>query len=64
VGANTEIPYRNVGAIGHFVHSMTKFVRQEAFEISGEHLKVDPTAFDANANLLQAARHDFMAPAR
>lgn len=64
VGANTEIPYRNVGAIGHFVHSMSKFVRQEGFEISGEHLKVDPTAFDAKANLLQVARYDFVKPAR
>jgi hypothetical protein len=35
-----------------------RFVRQEGFEISGEHLRVDPTAFDPKANLVSVDRFD------
>jgi hypothetical protein len=53
----------NVGVAGHTTirsvnFSSYAFVRQEGFEILGEHLRVDPTAFDAKANLVSVDRFD------
>jgi hypothetical protein len=53
----------NVGVAGHTTirsvdFSSYAFVREEGFEISGEHLRVDPTAFDAKANLVSVDRFD------
>jgi hypothetical protein len=53
VAGETRIPYEH-----KVIPARSEFVRHEAFEISGEHLTVDPTAFDAKANLGSVNRYD------
>jgi hypothetical protein len=60
------IPYRNSDGdpVRPVDYSKYRFVRKDSFEISGEHLRVDPTAFDAKANLVSVSRSDAIEWAR
>jgi hypothetical protein len=57
VAGRTWIPYVH-NVIPESDGGRLEFVRQEAFEISGENLTVDPTEFNAKANLVSVRRDD------
>ena len=60
VDGDTRIPYRNFDGdpVRPVDFSKYRFVRQDSFEISREHLMVDPTAFEAGGNLVSVGRSD------
>jgi hypothetical protein len=66
VEGDIKVAYTNVDGdpLRPAAYSKYRFVREEAFEISGEHLTVDPTAFDAEANLVSVGRSDIAGWAR
>jgi hypothetical protein len=60
VTENTSIPYKNIdrGDVGPVDYSKYRYIRREAFEISGENLRSVPMDFEPEANLRSAYRFD------